>query len=68
MSETLQAVGLFAIAILCFGAGTLFFGTIINSNEYINNNENDDAGMYCGAWLTGAVVYAITVVMMWSRG
>lgn len=62
MNETLQGFGLFALSFLGFGAGTLLFGILINNNEY------DDAGMYCGAWLTGVVVYAITVVMMWSRG
>jgi hypothetical protein len=62
MNETLQGIGLFALAFLGFGAGTLFFGTLINNNEF------DDAGLYCAAWLTGVVVYAITVVMMWSRG
>lgn len=62
MNETLQGIGLFAIAFCGFGAGTLLFGTIIN------DNEDDDAGIYCGAWLVGIVVYAITVVMMWSWG
>ncbi len=62
MNETLQGIGLFALSFLGFGAVTLFFGTFITSNEY------DDTGMYCGAWLTGVVIYAITVVMMWSRG
>ena len=62
MNETLQGIGLFALSFFGFVAGTLFFGTIINDNEY------DDAGMFCGAWLVGTVVYAITAVMMWSRG
>lgn len=61
MNETLQGVGLFVLSFFGFGAGTLFFGTIINDNEY------DDAGKFCGAWLVGTVVYAITMVMMWSR-
>lgn len=60
MSETLQGIGLFAIAFLGFGLGTLFFGAIINCNQY------DDTGLYCGAWITGIVVYAITVVMLWK--
>jgi hypothetical protein len=62
MSETLQGIGLFALSFFGFGIGTILFGVIINGNEY------DDTGVYCGAWLIGMVVYAITVVMMWSRG
>ena len=60
MSETLQGVGLFAIAFLGFGTGTLFCGWLINNSEY------DDTGLYIGAWITGTIVYAITVVMMWK--
>lgn len=60
MNETLQGVGLFAIAFLGFAACTLFFGSLINDNEY------DDTGLYIGAWLTGTIVYAITVVMIWK--
>ena len=59
MNETLQGVGLFTIALLGFGIRTLFFGILINGNEY------DDTGLYIGAWLTGTIVYAITVVMMY---
>ena len=60
MNETLQGVGLFTIALLGFGIGTLLIGILINGNEY------DDTGLYIGAWLTGTIVYAITVVMMWK--
>ena len=61
MNETLQCVGLFTIALLGFGIGTLLIGWFVNNYEY------DDAGLYASAWITGMIVYAITVVMMWKR-
>ena len=64
MSETLQGIGLFAISFFGYGIGTLLFGVLINNNEY---DDAGDEGMYCGAWLTGMVVYAVTVVMMWLK-
>lgn len=60
MSETLQGIELFAVSFLGVGFGSLFLGVLMS------NGGDDGTEMFCGAWLTSVIVYAITMVVMWK--
>lgn len=59
--KTLAQVGLFAIAVFGYTLGTGLIGVIVD----IDSNGNDRLFSYV-AWITGAVVYGVTMVMMWK--
>lgn len=59
--KTLAQVGLFAIAVFGYTLGTGLIGVIVG----IDSNGNDRLFSYV-AWITGAVAYGVTMVMMWK--
>ena len=59
--KTLAQVGLFVIAVIGYVLGTGLIGIVGG----IDSNGKDYLFPYV-AWVTGAVVYVITVVVMWG--
>lgn len=59
--KTLAKVGLFFIAVIGYVLGTGLIGVIVG----IDSNGNDRLFPYV-AWVTGAVAYGVTMVMMWK--
>lgn len=59
--KTLAQFGLFIIAVIGYVLGTGFIGVIIG----IDSNGNDRLFPYV-AWVTGAIAYGVTMVMMWK--
>lgn len=59
--KTLKYVGLFTIAVIGYVLGTGLIGVIIG----IDSNGNDRLFPYV-AWVTGAIAYGVTMVMMWK--
>ena len=59
--KTLTQVGLFTIAVIGYVLGTGVIGVIIG----IDSNGNDRLFSFV-AWITGAIVYGVTMVMMWK--
>ena len=60
--KTLKYVGLFTIAVIGYVLGTGLIGVIIG----IDSNGNDRLFPYV-AWVTGAIAYGVTIVMMWNN-
>lgn len=59
--KTLAQFGLFIIAVIGYVLGTGFIGVIVG----IDSNGNDRLFPYV-AWITGAIAYGVTMVMMWK--
>ena len=59
--KTLKYVGLFTIAVIGYILGTGLIGVVIG----IDSNGNDRLFPYV-AWITGAIAYGVTMVMMWK--
>lgn len=59
--KTLAQVGLFAIAVFGYILGTGLIGVIVG----IDSDGNDCLFPYV-AWVTGAIAYGVTMVMMWE--
>lgn len=59
--KILAQVGLFAIAVFGYTLGTGLIGVIVG----IDSNGNDRLFSYV-AWITGAIAYGVTMVMMWK--
>lgn len=59
--KTLAQVGLFAIAVFGYTLGTGLIGVIVG----IDSNGNNRLFSYV-AWITGAIAYGVTMVMMWK--
>ena len=59
--KTLTQVGLFTIAVFGYVLGTGIIGVIVG----IDSNGNDRLFPYV-AWITGAIAYGVTMVMMWE--
>lgn len=59
--KTLAQVGLFTIAVFGYVLGTGIIGVIVG----IDSNGNDRLFPYV-AWITGAIAYGVTVVMIWG--
>lgn len=59
--KTLAHFGLFTIAVIGYILGTGIIGVIVG----IDSNGNDCLFPYV-AWITGAVAYGVTMVMMWK--
>lgn len=59
--KILTQVGLFTIAVIGYILGTGLIGVIGG----IDSNGNDRLFPYV-AWITGAIVYGVTMVMMWK--
>lgn len=59
--KTLKYVGLFTIAVIGYVLGTGLIGVIMG----IDSDGNDYLFPYV-AWITGAVAYGVTMVMMWK--
>jgi len=59
--KTLAQVGLFAIAVIGYILGTGLIGIIGG----IDSNGNYRLFLYI-AWITGAIVYGATMVMLWK--
>ena len=59
--KTLKYVGLFTIAVIGYVLGTGLIGVVIG----IDSNGNDRLFPYV-AWITGAIAYGVTMVMMWK--
>lgn len=59
--KTLAQVGLFAIAVFGYTLGTGIIGVLIGTDS----NGNDRFFSYV-AWITGAIAYGVTMVMMWK--
>lgn len=59
--KTLAQVGLFAIAVFGYTLGTGLIGVIIGTDS----NGNDRLFSYV-AWITGAIAYGVTMVVMWE--
>lgn len=58
-SEMFKAFGIFCFSIVCFGLGTLIFGALVSFS-------NDDDSMFCVAWLTGTVIFGITMMITYG--
>lgn len=59
--KILVKIGLFTIAVIGYVLGTGFIGVIGG----IDSNGKDNLFPYV-AWVTGAIVYGVTMVMMWK--
>lgn len=59
--KTLAYFGLFTIAVIGFILGTGIIGVVV----CIDSDVNDCLFPYV-AWITGAIAYAVTMVMMWK--
>lgn len=59
--KTLAQFGLFTIAVIGYVLGTGLIGVIVG----IDSNGNDRLFPYV-AWITGAITYGVTMVMMWK--
>lgn len=59
--KTLKYVGLFTIAVFGYVLGTGLIGVIVG----IDSNGDDRLFPFV-AWITGAIVYGVTMVMMWK--
>lgn len=59
--KTLTYVGLFTIAVIGYVLGTGLIGVIVG----IDSNGSDHLFPYV-AWITGAIAYGVTMVMMWK--
>lgn len=59
--KTLAQVGLFAIAVIGYVLGTGLIGILVG----IESDGNDYLFPYV-AWITGAIAYGVTMVMMWK--
>lgn len=59
--KILTQVGLFTIAVIGYVLGTGLIGVIVG----IDSNGNDRLFPYV-AWITGAIAYRVTMVMMWK--
>lgn len=59
--ETLARFGLFTIAVIGYVLGTGVIGVVVG----IDSDGNDHLFPYV-AWITGAIVYGATMVMLWK--
>lgn len=59
--KTLAQVGLFAIAVIGYVLGTGLIGVIVG----VESNGDDRLFPYV-AWITGAIAYGVTMVMIWK--
>lgn len=59
--KTLAQFGLFTITVIVYALGTGLIGVIVG----IDSNGNDRLFPYV-AWITGAIAYGVTMVMMWK--
>lgn len=59
--KTLTYFGLFTIAVIGYVLVTGLIGVIVG----IDSNGNDRLFPYV-AWVTGAIAYGVTMVMMWK--
>lgn len=59
--KTLAQFGLFIIAVIVYALGTGLIGVIVGINS-----DGDDSLFPYVAWITGAIAYGVTMVMMWK--
>lgn len=59
--KTLAQVGLFTIAVIGYVLGTGGIGVVFG----IDSDGNDSLFPYV-AWITGAIAYGVTMVIMWK--
>ena len=59
--KTLAQFGLFAIAVIGYVLGTGVIGVVVG----IDSDGNDHLFPYV-AWITGAIAYGVTMVMIWK--
>ena len=59
--KTLAQVGLFTIAVIGYVLGTGLIGVFLG----IESDGNDRLFPYV-AWITGAIAYGLTMVMLWK--
>lgn len=59
--KTLKYVGLFTIAVIGYVLGTGLIGVIFGIDD-----DGDDRLFPYVAWVTGAIAYGVTMVMMWK--
>lgn len=59
--KTLTYVGLFTIAVIGYVLGTGLIGVVVG----IDSNGNDRLFPYV-AWISGAIAYGVTMVIMWG--
>ncbi len=59
--KTLAYFGLFTIAVIGYVLGTGLIGVVVGIDSY----GNDHLFPYV-AWITGAIAYGVTMVMLWK--
>jgi len=59
--KTLAYFGLFTIAVIGYVLGTGVIGVVVG----IDSDGNDNLFPYV-AWITGAIAYGVTMVMLWK--
>lgn len=56
-SMEFKAFGVFCFSVLCFGGGTAIVGMLASS---------DDDSIFFTAWLTGAIIFGIAMVIAYG--
>lgn len=59
--KTLAYFGLFTIAVIGYVLGTGVIGVVVGIDSY-----GDDHLFPYVAWITGAIAYGVTMVMLWK--